>query len=89
MLKHILWGHKYRPKNEDGQFTFILHDLTPRDGQGYLLGTDDYPIFHLTSELAFLTNNVTRVNQRIALQYVYENMELVNEDVIQEMEEWG
>lgn len=75
MLRHIKFGSKY--KDIEGIFTFIPHDITVRDSEGNYMGTkDDLPIFHLIGTFGSLDSVAIKVNERLALDYVYHKMEL-------------
>ena len=75
MLRHIKFGNKY--KDIEGIFTYIPYDVTVRDSEGNYIGTkDDLPIFHLIGTFGSLDSDTIRVNERLALDYVYYKMEL-------------
>jgi hypothetical protein len=76
MLRHIKFGHKY--KDIEGIFTFIPYDVTIRDSDGNYMGTKDdaMAIFYLIGTFGSLDSDVIRINERLALDYVYSKMEL-------------
>ena len=75
MLKHIKFGHRY--KDIRGIFTFVPYDLTVRDPEGIYMGAkDDLPAFHLIGTFGSSDSDIIKVNERLALAYVYYEMKL-------------
>ena len=79
MLQYIRFGHKYKDKNSS--FVFTPYDVTLRDSEGNYMGTVYYPIFHLIGTVSSIdTPEMQEVNQRLTLDYVYQEMYHYDED---------
>ena len=73
MLQYIRFGHKYKDKK--GSFIFIPMDVTLRDQEGNYMGTAYHPIIHLIGTFNSIgAPDVQKVDQRLALDYVYHEM---------------
>jgi hypothetical protein len=73
MLQYIRFGHKYKDKK--GSFIFIPMDVTLRDQEGNYMGTAYHLIIHLIGTFNSVgAPGVQKVDQRLALDYVYHQM---------------